>query len=559
MLTAEATEDLATRRVYAHLLIHDPISAVIDAKTFLQHYPNSKQLHLALIRALCERGDEVEALQQWQKTIALFSEEKEDRQLLELLSWGVLTKGESSSQFVVRANALIGAALTNDAKAIPLLIAEMRQTNAMLRAIAVKLCSHFGDAPLQDELKRLLKEEHTWYVRLEVIQAIGTLHITEVRSQLKEIVANPKTLAEEKAVAMSSLVSMYDCIDPEELRALIRSDRAGLRELACEIISYLSLQGQALELLPLLKDSSPDVRASALNTFGLLQIPLVDSVHPLFEDSAPAVAITAGWLALIQGEKAGEEVLEKWIEGEVPEFRRMASAALSITGKKGVPLSYKLLRKSKDPYVRVNLSLGLIGQRAYTSLACETLYEVFSSNTQTLWMWQTQGNPLFRSLAPSKVRHTDQIPHYPVVVDQMVKLELLSVLSVMRYPKALDAVKGLLQTQTWGVTGVAAATLLEEGDEEALALVRQLLNDSDEKIRIQAALMLAILGGERAAVKVLQEAYFSVDREMKVYILEALAHIGDPQSIPFLLDLLKEPFQVLRVVAASALIQCLYH
>jgi len=34
---------------------------------------------------------------------------------------------------------------------------------------------------------------------------------------------------------------------------------------------------------------------------------------------------------------------------------------------------------------------------------------------------------------------------------------------------------------------------------------------------------------------------------MKVHILEALAHIGDPSSIPFLLDILKEPFQVLRV------------
>ncbi len=72
-------------------------------------------------------------------------------------------------------------------------------------------------------------------------------------------------------------------------------------------------------------------------------------------------------------------------------------------------------------------------------------------------------------------------------------------------------------------------------------------------------MILAIVGSDPSAVKILQEAYPRADREMKVHILEALAHIGDPSSIPFLLDILKEPFQVLRVVSASALIQCLYH
>ena len=48
-----------------------------------------------------------------------------------------------------------------------------------------------------------------------------------------------------------------------------------------------------------------------------------------------------------------------------------------------------------------------------------------------------------------------------------------------------------------------------------------------------------------------------MEREMKIHVLEAIGHIGDRESIPFLIQILKEPFQVLRVVAASALIQCL--
>ena len=120
-------------------------------------------------------------------------------------------------------------------------------------------------------------------------------------------------------------------------------------------------------------------------------------------------------------------------------------------------------------------------------------------------------------------------------------------------------VKSFLNHQDWGVSASAASTLLQEGDDQSLVLVRELLSDSDEKIRVQAALMLAMMGSDPEAVQTLEEAYFKVDREMKMYIIEALGRIGDQRSISFLFGVLQDPFQVLRVVAASALIQCIYH
>jgi HEAT repeat protein len=100
---------------------------------------------------------------------------------------------------------------------------------------------------------------------------------------------------------------------------------------------------------------------------------------------------------------------------------------------------------------------------------------------------------------------------------------------------------------------------LQEGDEEGLEAVRALLEDPDEKIRLQAALIMTLVGHDLTAAKVLKEAYPHVDREMKLHILEAIAHVHDPEAIPFLLSVLSEPFQLLRTVAASALIQCLSH
>jgi HEAT repeat protein len=559
------SEEEYKKRIYAHLMISDRLSAVQEAERAIREYPESKNVQLAYIRALSEKGDETEAMERWVETAIKFEEEKNNRRMLELLAWGVLNKGESSAQLNIRLNSMIGAAFTRDAKAIPIIQGQMRATNALLRSIAVKLATTFGDAPLKDEIARMLKAEKVWYVRLDVIRAVGTLRLLELKTDLKEIIGNPRTLVEEKAAAIVALVSMYDSIDRGELLSLVQSDRAGLRQLAAEMIAHLNLHEELDLLLPLLRDASSDVRISALNALALMRVQKIGCVNvsELLEENlhntSPEVAITAAYVLLLLDERQGSHHLGQWLKSENPEWRRFSSAALSSSGKYGLKLILKEFKEAQDPYVKINLAMGLIGQRIQVNAACDAIHKVLSQEKNTLWMWESRSNPLFRSLAPSRVRHIEHIPHYPAVVDQLVKLELLSVLSILRYPHAQSVVREFLQARTWGVTGAAAATLLQEGDEEDLAAVRELLNDPDEKIRVQAAMILAIVGSDPSAVKILQEAYPHVDREMKVHILEALAHIGDPSSIPFLLDILKGPFQVLRVVSASALIQCLYH
>ncbi|MCB1110515.1 MAG: HEAT repeat domain-containing protein, partial [Chlamydiia bacterium] len=166
---------------------------------------------------------------------------------------------------------------------------------------------------------------------------------------------------------------------------------------------------------------------------------------------------------------------------------------------------------------------------------------------------------LFQILAPSKVCHVPGVSQYPTMVDHLTRLEILAMLTTLKHPKAEEAVKSFLKEQTLGVTFAASSTLMEEGGEEAIEILRSLLGEEDQNIRVQAALVLALTGGETEAIRVLQEAYYTADREMKVNILGALGYIGDKESIPFLIQLLEEPYQILRVVAASALIQCVYH
>lgn len=554
-VVAGAGQQEDIRRIYAHLFVHDPRSAVKEAENFLKIYPDSKELRLAYLQALAEKGDETAVLQEWVKGK---DELQKDRHALEILAWGVLKKGDLSSQLTIHLSALIGASLTRDVRAVPMLVNALRGTNALLRLIAVKFSGQYGDGPLQEELKRMLTEEKVWFVRLEVIKTIGQLRITGMREELKLMIADKKTLVEEKAAAIIALVQMYDGVRESDLKELLTGNRAGLRQLACQLISHFDLHANVKDLVPLLQDASPDVRAHALHTIGLLRIKVGEKrLKALMEDTSPIVAITACWVAMLQGMEEGIHQLGRWIDDAHPRWRLLAAATLSSCGKKGTTLALEKMETTEDRFVRANLALGLIGQRIEVQKASEVIYAMLENEKETLLMWDQ--NSQTRILDRSRVSHIDQIPNYPKVIDQKVRLDLLNILCILQHPKAQEAVKGYVKNESWGITGAAVAVLLEEGDEGAMTIIRSLLKDKDPHIRVQAAFILAMMGSDPEAVKVLQEVYPKMTREVKIQILEAIGHVGSLESVPFLIDILSEPFQLLRVVAASAMIQCLYH
>jgi len=549
--TLAASEEDAARQIYAHLKIHDARAAADVAKTFMQSYPESKEVRLAYIQALAEKGDEAAVFQEWNLKREEF---QKDRHALEILAWSVLKKGELSPQVQIHLCSLIGASITRDVRAIPMLVAGLRSSSAFLRLLSVRFAAQLGDGSLQEELSRLIDEEQVWFVKQEVIEAIGQLRIMALRPQLVKIVANPKTLAEEKVKAILALVRMYDGVRTDDLVALLNSKRAGLRQLGCELIAYFDLHGDTPKLFKLLKDSSPDVRGNALSTLGLLQVKIGDEqLAALMEDSYPEVAITAAWVACRQGNAAGAAKLKTWLSDIHPRWRWMAASMLPRCGSIAFTIIKEQLDTNEDRFVKANIALGLVGQRVEVEKASRVIDEFFRDPETGPLMWDGQ------TIVPNIVHHIEQVQNYPTIVDQLTRLDLLNLLCILKYPKAQETIKEYVKNATVGVTGAAVSVLLQEGDEEAMKIIRELLKESDSHIRVQAALMLALYGSDPSALKVLREEYVHVNRDTKIQILEAIGHVGTQESIPFLVVILGEPFQLMRVVAASAIIQCLYH
>ncbi len=544
------------------LLIKDYAAAVSLGRAAIEAHPKSTQIQSLVIRSLAENGESLEALNLFQKE---FSNKalKENFSLLETIAWATLIHDEEKTE-MARVTSLIGASLTHDCRTVDLIIDALESSNVLLRSFGLRLAPQFNDRIVQKKVLDLLRTEKNWYVRVELLQTVGFMRLKEATTFLKEIVASPSVTQEEKISAIHALVNIYEDVSDRDLDLLLAAKRSGLRELGIAIIDHFDKRDKIPLLIPLLKDPSPHVRTLVLAVLGTMEVEeatlfkVENDLDLLMKDLHPEVAIMASWLKLRLNPIVGIESLLNFVQGTDLTSARFAASVLGCSGKKGETLLSKTLDKVSDPYVRANLALAMIKQKVDPAKAVETLKKFFLEVEEEI-MWRPGIYPMFNQLVPSNVRHVTQIPRYPALMDHLTRLDLLNILCIAGCEEASALVKKFLSKQMWGVVTGASVLLIEEGDGEALNLIRKLLDDEDEGTRIQAALALAFYGGDPKVTKILESSYGRVDWDRKVQILEALGFIGNRDSIPFLLEIMKEPFTLLRTIAASSVIQCLYH
>ncbi|WP_044881969.1 HEAT repeat domain-containing protein [Neochlamydia sp. EPS4] len=555
-------EETYVQAVHAHLRIKDFGSASQEAKEGLYLFPYSKPLWAAYIKALAKQGNEKEMLAIWKNYIEIFPEEKNNRALIETLAWGVIEHATFSSLPTIRFMSILSAFFSQDVKGIKILLKGLRDKNSALRSASAQMSAHCRDQEIKEEILRLFREETVWNVRLQVIRTLGLMKMKEAKQALLALLQKTTTTAEETRVVIESLVNLWGVATREDISRLAKNKRAALRLLACEVVAHCNMKDAIDLIIPLINDSHAQVRQAALWVSGYLRIQEVKGETLLLiaekklEDIDPLVGIKAAWLLTLNNSLKGQEAFTKCLESPSRDVRIIAAANLAACGKYGFPLIEEQFKKSTDPYVRINLALGLISQRAEIQKACQALYQGLA-HLKEKWSWDEKSH--VRALIPNRLRHSDDPDISPAIIDQITRLEILNILAIMRYPQAQQAIKSFLEEKTWGITAMASATLLSEGDQMALDLVQELLNDEDVQVRVQAALIMARWGKSETALQTLSKAFPGVDREMKEHILEGIMHVSSPQSIPFLLDCLQDPYQSLRVIAAAGLIMCLYH
>jgi len=553
-----AGEEDVVREISLRLIIEDSKGALEASLKGVEAYPQSMQLQHLLIRSLAVRGETKKALQAWKKYRAHGggTDSLETDNLLEIVAWSLLKKGARTQNIVPRYMALVGAVLSRDAYAVPIVEDCLEASSASLRRIALNMAPLLGDEILKQHVLRLLMEETSWSVRLEAIRSAGRMNIKVARPLLEEIVGSVDSAHAEKVAAVLSLTAMQDDVSSQELLQLVRSPRAGLRLLACELVGKLALKSEVALIECLINDNHPTVRAAAFRALGLLKIDKEDAAKEALEDPDTQVAITAAWFLTVIGRDVGLQVLGKRLQSKREKEQLLAAAALSATGRQGISFIQEVIEDVENNFVKATLAMGLVGQNAEVTKACDILFDLFGKE-KGQWMWKEFGHGFFRALAPSQVEQFPGIHNYPEVVNQMTRLEVLNVLAIKRYPHVQKAVRNFLRKGVWSLPLEAAALLLREGDETVFDTLEACLNDENSKVRLHAALALAIWGKDRRALEALHEEYPRVNRDNKIKILEAVGWIGAKESLPFLINTLEEPFHSLRIIAASDILQIL--
>lgn len=550
-------EQQAVRRIDCHLVLGDFGRARAEALQALQQNPSSTALHKAYIGALSSQGDEMAALAAWDQYALINSEALNDHNLFETIAWGIVSKAAASPSTIPRAIALLTAAETRDTKGVRIIASGLRDPNIIVRSMAVHVVPEMRDKVLLLGLLERLQDERVQKIKLEVVEALGNMQAVDAKPLLIQMLASDQGNSEERAVVAQALVTMSEHIERAELIALAQSPRAGLRLLACEIIAHLEMADDADLLPPLLKDHNSAVRAAATTVIGLLKVKTIEGIavkemiSPLLRDPDPQVAVAAAWLTTLHCTESGIAAFHALLAERDPERQVMAVAALAATGDRATPLLQELFQKQNESsYVQRNLALALLARRLSTRETSSCLANTVRDEAERL-QWRSYG--IFRAITPARWEKTQGKTDLEAE-DLMVRMEILSQIATVDAAAAQSAIKQFLGTRTWGISGIASLLLLQEGDQEAIEVVRSLLNDENQHIRVQAALALALWGKDPAALQTLEQAYGLADRELKERILTAIGKIGTRESIPFLFDKMHEPHETLRILAAAGLI-----
>lgn len=558
LISNETDAKRLVNRVYSQLLIENYDSALKESKEGIVNFPDDLSVRHAYIDVLVKIGDEKSLSNAWHDLLLKFPDEKDNLLLIENRAWSVITKGFSSSALNMRAVALLGAFFTQDNRGITLIDKGLSDQNYLVRNLAIQLASNLKDRHLQLKIYHLFKREKDWKLRLELISALGKMKVKDSQNDLLEILKNPNSHPEEQIAVVGSLVEILDEIDIKEVQKLATSDRLGLRKLFCELAIHTQSSEYQDLLIKLLDDNHPAIRSKALYALGMLNTNLTsdlkEKVVGLGNEQIPIVSITAGWLLAINDKNEGKVILKKWLNDAIPLNRHIAAAACALTGNHN-PYLTQFYLESQDPYVKMNLVLGLVYKRFFDDETSEVLCKGLKDPGLLMWDESTH----FKTLTKSTVKFNDAMANYPEVVNQLTRLEIINILAIMKSPYAKEALINFLENRKWGITGFASALMLTEGDESAIDIIIPLLKHQNHNIRVQAALVLSLWGKNQEPLQILLDTYPSADKELKEKILESLGKIGSKESLSFLIQQLDNPSQSLRILAASAIIQSLYH
>ncbi len=549
LLLATTTFD-SSRRIEQLLAIGDHQQATYELQPLLAKDPDNIALQRLEVISLA-RSNDIQSLLKAYTRYRDHTKGSCDKELLEDVAWAIIKKAYQSSTPIIRSEAIIGAFLSNDAKGIPICLQSICDPSEEMRLLALALAARTHDAALSESAHSAIKHDSSSKVRLEAISCVGSMRYLEAQETLLEILESQASDAHEKMAAVSALSNITKDLDKTLIEQLVASDRAIMRQLACELM----LKGfdKNSKLPSLMLDPVFDVRKAAIQCGAILGVyPSTDGIEALLAHNDIKTQILANWLALRMNYKQDKAIANIKRFLELPD-RQMRLFASGVASHSGSHIKH-FFDFTDDHLVRLNIAIGAMWNRFDVDRASTHLLTALNQSERLSW----HHVGMISYIGPSPLSHNSNYIRLPESEDLLCRLELYSMLLATDATSIKEPLKAFLQERTWGISAKSACLMMQE-NLLCFEELRTLLTDKNQEVALQAAFILSMYAQDEEALKVLETAFSTTSRQMKEYILFAIGSIGSKKSLPFLVQVLNEPFETLRVQAARAILICLYH
>ena len=486
-----------------------------------------------------------------------------DTATAEQIAWMHIQEASRSYHPKLRAEALLAAAGSQDIRGVHVLAQMLNDEHQGLQQAAIDLASHYPDEPIQRRAQEIALQGQP-EARIAAAALLAFQKASCADTVLHAMLLDDTLSSEDHVVVASLLAQLSENVDLAWVQETAADTKSSMRTLAATMVRiHPTTEGLNL-ILPLLSDQSMTVRRCAFETFGLWQSMVPKAHHHLtaawrlgLQSPVSSLAAASAWGLLLSNNEEERLEAEGWFERAILAGTKDQSLAacgrLIKAGPNGLPLASRLLSKIVDPLSKLNISSYLLLNRTAVDAAAK---ELRSALPPTLL--GDDGSGLFRWIGTCSRPHHPALPRLPESEDLLIRLQLAALRRYAGQPVSRDEIEHMLSDRAWGVCAATSLFVFQEFASSLDEVLTPLLSHETETVRVQAALLLAIVSQSNAAATILWEQYNRASREGKEALILGFGCLPLNRTKDFLLPLLFDPSPAIRTRASGAFISSMY-
>jgi hypothetical protein len=545
--------------------IGDLRGALLEVEKLLVESP-SQDLLEKKIKLLSETAGFQKTYRYWDQHRTDFElNEKTYRKILESICWAKLKEGFFEGSLESRRVCLIAAALQNDVQALIFISQGLKSQNQWMRNIAAQLSANYLDSNLWEQIKAMFSAEMPSEWMHIVINLVGKIPLKIWEGDLEKLVRDKNLSQGVYLSAIEALMSMQGDLQAEDLDRILEGRKEFDKNLfEAKALATFNLKPSSAQVLRLLEQNSEELVILTCRSLMLLDDFQIESeveskLRELQKGRLHSSLAVSSLLLLKKNDQTSRRMIKERLFSKKQNAALLACAYAKLCGPLLLEEMKEALEANVDIYVKANLVYSVFLLESEEKMPLEKL-----SKNLAVVLDEGSFSPVSHFFPFVDVEVLVPYGFYNSFASedrthqiQVSKLELLQLWASKDPKEAKKYLELFLSQLSLKNMHLAMELSLTEQLYNHDDLLKEMLDSENEKVKLEAAILLAHLRRDKEVIRLLHQSYEQVDYKRKFRILEALFAVAEKESWDFLESTLKEPYGQLSYIAAAGLLKSL--